>query len=263
MFDEPESGRGKVRRSNSNSVVSATGKQKKPPIASKSILGDIRHFFLHKPKTPTLITFESSEAQEAFSKRIMQRTGLEVSKYSILNLHKIGIDAPVQHVFNELLEWSGESTCWPNYIARVHRVNNRLENIQILLFGIKKMPFGFLSPLFSMSAIRIQKIPASSDYDNARYLLYACSGGYPIGIFSMFVRSAIPEENESGQCQLFMAVGFDFYGRKTKFKRNPINFTWELIHNRVSINIMHRFKELCEWRFEKIQNGQEKMSSPR
>lgn len=229
---------------------------KNPPIPSRGILGDVRHFFFHSPPKKTLVTFSSIEEQQVFSKRIMQRTGQEVSKYSILNLHKIGIDAPVQHVFNELLEWSGESTCWPNYIAHVHRVNDQLENIQILLFGIKRLWFGIFSPLFHMSAISIHKTPTESDYDNARYLLYECSGGYPIGVFSMFVRSSIPEENEKGQCQLFMAVGFDFYGKKSKFKRNPINLIWELIHNRVSANIMNRFKQLCEWRFEKMQNGE-------
>jgi hypothetical protein len=227
----------------------------KPPVASKGILQDVRHFFLHNPPIPTLIKFDSSEEQESFSKRILQRTGLEVSKYSILNLHKIGIHAPVQHVFNELLDWSGDSTCWPNHIARVHRVDGKLENIQILLFG-KKFPLGILSPLFYMTAIRILRTPTSSDYDNARYLLYECSGGYPIGIFSMFVRSSIPEEQEHGQCQLFMAVGFDFYGRKSKYKRNPINRTWEMVHNRASVNIMNRFKQLCEWRFYKMQTGE-------
>jgi len=227
----------------------------KPPVASKGILQDVVHFLLHKPSIPTLIKFKTHAEQEAFSKRILQRTGLEVSKYSILNIHKIGIHAPVQHVFNELLDWSGDSTCWPNHIARVHRVNGELENIQILLFGMK-LPFGILSPLFYMNAIRILRTPGSSDYDNARYLLYECSGGYPIGIFSMFVRSSIPEEEEEGQSQLFMAVGFDFYGRKSRYKRNIISRTWEMIHNRASVNIMNRFKQLCEWRFYKMQNGQ-------
>lgn len=226
----------------------------KPPGASKNIVQDIRHFLLHKPDIPTLVRFATSEEQEQFSERIMQRTGLEVSEYSILNIHKIAIEAPVQHVFNELLGWSGESTCWPNHLARVHRVNDQLENIQILLFGMK-LPFGILSPLFLLKAIRILKSPTASDYDNARYLLYRCSGGYPIGIFSMFVRSSIPGENEHGQSQLFLAVGFDFYGIKTRHRRNPVNLAWELIHNRTSANILNRFKRLCEWRFHRIQDG--------
>ena len=106
-----------------------------------------------------------------------------------------------------------------------------------------------------MKAIRILRTPTSADYDNARYLLYECTGGYPIGIFSMFVRSSIPGELETGQSQLFMAVGFDFYGRKSKYKHNPVNMIWEMVHNRASVNIMNRFKQLCEWRFSKMQSG--------
>lgn len=231
--------------------------KKKPPVASRGLLSDIRHFFLHCPEIPTLIKFPSAEAQEQFSQRIMQRTGVEVSQYSVLNLHKIGIEAPAQHVFNELLDWNGDSTCWPNYIAQVYREDGMLERIQILLFGKRRWPFGIFSPLFNLTAIRIQKTPSLSDSDNSRYLLYNCSGGYPIGIFSMFVRSSIPEENETGQSQLFSGVGFDFYGKKSKSRFRPVSIVWEWIHNRVTANTLNRFKQLCEWRFEKIQNGEE------
>lgn len=229
--------------------------EKHPPTPSKNLYEDVRHFFLHRPEIPTLITFPSEEDQEAFSKRIMQRLGIEVSQYSILNLHRIGIDAPAQYVFNELLDWNGDSTCWPNYIARVFRENDQLETIRILLFGVKKYPFGIFSPLFYLNAIRIQKNPSPSDYDNARYLLYRCNGGYPIGIFSMFVRSSIPEEGEKGQCQLFSGVGFDFYGKKHNSTYGLVSKIWESIHNRVTANTLNRFKQLCEWRFEKIQQG--------
>ena len=228
---------------------------KTPPAASTGLFSDIRNFFFNKPAISTLIKFKSSREREQFSERIMQRTGIEVSHYSVLDLHKIGIRAPVHHVFGELLNWNGDSTCWPNYIARVYRVNDQLENIQILLFGKKRLPFGLFSPLFHLTAIRIQKTPADSDYDNARYLLYKCSGGYPIGVFSMFVRSSIPDQNEKDQSQLFMAVGFDFYGRKNKSRFNPLNILWEKIHDRVTTNILNRFKQLCEWRFEKMQSG--------
>lgn len=227
----------------------------KPPKASKGLFNDIWSFFLSKPKIPTLIKFKSKEEQEQFSRRIMQRIRVEVSQYSVLTLHKIAIDAPVQHVFNELLDWNGDSTCWPNYIAQVYREDGKLEKIKILLFGKKRLPFGIFSPLFYLTAIRIQRIPAESDYDNARYLLYKCSGGYPIGIFSMYVRTSIPEEGEVGQCQLFSGVGFDFYGKKNKFKYGPISILWEIVHNRVTAHTLNRLKQLCEWRFEKIQNG--------
>jgi len=229
---------------------------KKPPIASTGLFSDLRHFFFNKPAISTLIKFKTPGERERFSKRIMQRTGIEVSRYSVLDLHKIGIMAPVNHVFEELLSWNGDSTCWPNYIAKADRINDQLENIQILLFEKKRLPFGLFSPLFHLTAIRIQKTPAESDYDNARYLLYKCSGGYPIGVFTMFVRSSIPGENEEEQSQLFMAVGFDFYGRKRKSRFNLMNIIWEKTHDRVTANTLNRFKQLCEWRFEKRQIGE-------
>ena len=226
-----------------------------PPKASTTIFSDIRNFFIHSPARKTLVTFKSNEDREVYCKRIMQRLGLNVDRYSVLNVHKIDIDVPVHYVFDELLQWNGDSTCWPNHLAHVHLINGRLEEIEIHLFGRKIFPFNVLKPLFRLNAIRIQRCPSTSDYDNARYLLYKCSGGYPIGVFSMYVRTSIPNENEIGQSQLFMAVGFDFYGRKSPFRVNPVNFFWEMIHDRVTTNTLNRFKQLCEWRFQKIQNG--------
>jgi len=127
--------------------------------------------------------------------------------------------------------------------------------MDIHLFGRKKYPFGIFSPLFKLNAIRIQRTPASSDFDNARYLLYNCSGGYPIGIFAIYVRSSIPEQDETSQSQLFLGVGFDFYGKKKTSKFNLVNFLWAKVHNRVTANTLNRIKQLCEWRFEKMQNG--------
>jgi len=228
---------------------------KRPPQRSKNLLSDIWHFLLRRPLHKTLVKYHSPQERKDFSQRIMQRIGVVVGSYSILDVHRIAIEAPVQVIFDELLKWDGDSTCWPNHLAQVHRVNNSLKEIEILLFGFKKLPFDFFTPLFRLNAIRIQRLPATSDYDNARYLLYRCSGGYPIGVFSMYVRSSIPRQNEQGQSQLFMAVGFDFYGRKTRFKYNPINKIWELMHDRVTANMLNRLKQLCEWRFEKIKKG--------
>jgi hypothetical protein len=226
-----------------------------PPVAGKNLFSDIRNFLIKKPSQKTLVKYSSAQERKEYSERIMQRIGVAVDSYSVLDVHQIAVDAPVQVIFDELLKWNGDSTYWPNYLAQVHRVNERLEEIEILLFGLKRLPFGFFSPLFRLNAIRIQRLPATSDYDNARYLLYRCSGGYPIGVFSMYVRSSIARRNEALQSQLFMAVGFDFYGRKTKFKLSPINKVWELIHDRVTANMLSRLKQLCEWRFEKIQGA--------
>lgn len=233
-----------------------------PPERSNGILSDISFFLLPKPSIPTLIKFESKEEREDYSHRIMQRIGIDIFKYSVLNIHRIGIEVPVRYVFEELLQWDGDSTCWPNHIAKVERMNGRLEHIQIFLFGRRKYPFGLKKsffglkyiPLFNLNAKRFQRVPSLSD-DNARYLLYESSGGYPIGIFTMYVRSAVEERGEVEKAQLFFAVGFNFYGRESKSKINIVNNVWEQIHNRVTRNVLNRFKQLCEWRFQRIQDG--------
>jgi len=236
---------------------------KAPPERSKGILSDIRFFFFHRPKIPTLIKFSTPAEKENYSHRIMQRIGIDVTKYFVLNIHRIGIRVPVRYVFEELLLWDGDSTCWPNHIATVERLDGSLEHIQIFLFGKKEYPLGFKKsffglkfiPLFCLNARRFQHVPGCSD-DNARYLLYDSTGGYPIGIFTMYVRSPIPIQGESAQAQLFLGVGFNFYGRGRGKRISVINKFWEKIHNRVTANTLNRFKQLCEWRFQRLQDGQ-------
>lgn len=235
---------------------------KSPPKRSKGIPSDIRNFFLHRPPIPTLIKFSSEAEKEDYSHRIIQRIGIDVTKYSVLNIHRIGINVPVRYIFEELLNWDGDSTCWPNHIATVDRLEGRLEHIQIFFLGRRKYPFGFKNgffglkfiPLFSLNAVRFQRLPGLSD-DNARYLLYDSNGGYPIGIFTMYVRSSIPERGETEQSQLFLAVGFNFYGEEHRPNINIVNKIWEKIHNRVTANVLNRLKQLCEWRFQRIQEG--------
>ncbi len=106
--------------------------------------------------------------------------------------------------------------------------------------------------LFDLNAIKIQKVPAPFDFDNARYLLYESQGGYPIGIFSMYVRTSIPERGEKEMSQLFILTGFEFFGKKKFSNMLPIRKIWEMVHNRVTNNVAFRFKQLCEWRFEKF-----------
>lgn len=191
----------------------------------------------------------------------MQRLDIDTNEYAILNIHKIGVNAPVSYVFQELQAWDGDSTCWPNNIASVFRIKGRLESIKIFLFGVIKNPLKtrlrkykyWGLTLFDLNAIRITSIPEEPDVDNARYVLYRCSGGYPIGIFSMYVRSAIVEQEEKEPTQLFMVVGFNFYGRENWSQKRWINRMWEKMHDRATANILNRLKQLCEWRFEKIQ----------
>jgi hypothetical protein len=234
-----------------------------PPTRSKGIWTDIKFFFFNTPEKPTRIRINTPEDREYYNNRIVQRFGIDPDKYSVLNIHKIGVDAPPSYVFDELLRWNGDSTCWPNHIARIQLVNNRLENIRVLLFGRDKYPFGLknsffglkLLPLFHMNAVRIKRIPDPFDFDNARYLLYECSGGYPIGIFFMYVRSSIEEMGETEQSQLFLTVGFNFYGKEDWSKRFRLfEKIWQVIHNRVTANVLTRIKQLAEWRLSVMQN---------
>ncbi len=236
---------------------------KNPPSKSKGLVSDVFHFLLHKPAKATLIKFDSEEERDFYNLRVMQRIGIDPNLYSVLNVHKIGVEAPVSYVFNELLQWNGDSTCWPNHIARVDRIENDLKRISIQPFGWEKYPFRFMKsffgleliPLFLLNAIRIKKVPDAFDFDNARYLLYECSGGYPIGIYVMYVRSSIAEMGELAKSQLIFAVGFNFYGKNDWQKhRKLVNKIWEAIHNRVTSNVLNRIKQLAEWRMDAIQN---------
>lgn len=225
-----------------------------------SLLCDLRFFFLTKPKIKTLVEYKSSREKEIFSQRVLQRIGVPVDEYSVLNIHKIGIDVPVKYVFEELLQWDGHSNFWPNKLARVKRINGSLEKILIYMLGVEKISFGKLlgngikiKPLFNMSALKFQYTTPTSDTDNARYLVYKCSGGYPIGIFSLYVRSSITEQNEKENTQLFSLVAFNFYGRRNWFYSGLINPIWEKIHNRATDNILNRMKAEFEKKFkEKI-----------
>lgn len=222
----------------------------KSPSPSKNIFTDAWYYLIHSPGTETLVKHNDSASREEIAKSILQRTGIDVENYRMLNLHRIGVNAPASYIFDELMQWSGDSICWPNHIAKVNLHEGRLEQIKIFLFGLtfrlfRMHPFH----LFDLSAIRIQKAPIYSDSDNARYLLYECKGGYPIGVFSMYVRSSINDREEKEMSQLFMLVSFNFYGKKRK-RLNMFNRIWEAIHNRATSNILVRFKQLCEWKFE-------------
>jgi len=213
-----------------------------PLIRSEGVLSDIRYYFLKKPECNTLVTYKSREDRETNSASIMQRLGIDVHQFRLLNIHRIGIEAPARYIFDELMRWDGDSICWPNHIARVNLEEGKIENIVITLFGR-------FAKLFVMKAIRIQPIPAVNDTDNARYFLYECTGGYPIGIFSLFVRSSIPERGENEMSQLFFLTSFNFYGKQFWSRIKPLRKAWEFIHNRVTANVANRFKHLCEWKF--------------
>ncbi len=246
----------------STNQESGKGSIKSPPTKSTGIISDIRYFFFTNPKIKTLIKFNSQEERQRYNESILQRIGIGVDKYKLLNIHRIGIEAPASYLFDELMKWDGDSQCWPNHIARVNLQDDHLEQIHISLLGRRRNPgevyrgiFPFRFPqLFVLKAIRIQSIPAPNDTDNARYFLYTSSGGYPIGYFSIYVRTSIAERGELEMSQLFFMVSFNFFGKESWSKINLLNKIWEGIHNRVTANVANRFKQLCEWRFEQLIN---------
>jgi hypothetical protein len=228
------------------------------PEPSKGVFSELSRFLLRKPAIPTLLRFRSETEREDYSHRILQRVGVSVERYTILNIHRIGIEVPVLHVFRQLSDWDASSVWWPNHLATVARVNGGLEDLRIIPFGrlaglppaAKRSSRPPGRTLFKLKALKISSRPHSADFDNARYLLYECKGGYPIGVFVMYVRSPIAEQDETESAQIFFAVGFDFYGKKGWTRANPVNKLWEIVHNRVTANILNRFKQLCEWEFE-------------
>jgi hypothetical protein len=180
---------------------------------------DVRAFLLHRPETATLVHCSDPAAREDYSWRIAQRLGIDVTRYSVLNIHRIGIEAPVGFVFDELRKWSGESAYWPNRLATVENLDPDRRRIKIVLFGRStrwlrrrcRLP-GVFGTLFDLTASKVQASPDPAGFDNARFVLYTCSGGYPIGIFAMFARSPVAALAESEATQLFFCVSFDSTG---------------------------------------------------
>ncbi|MEN8005912.1 MAG: hypothetical protein ABFS42_02815 [Candidatus Krumholzibacteriota bacterium] len=231
----------------------------------KGILRDIADYLVRRPPVDTLIKFDTSAKREDYSQRIMQRLQIDVSLYSMLNVHQIGIQVPIRYVFDEILRWDGDSTCWPNHIAEVERQQEGLDHISIFLFGQRQYPFGrkhrFLGlryiPLFNLTVSRLQRQVDGTETDNARFVLFRTTGGYPIGHFCMFTRSPIQALGETEMTQMFLMVGFDFYGRKSSRLSRLVSKGWEAVHNRVTANIMNRFKQFCELRFHRVGGGLE------
>lgn len=226
-----------------------------------TLYSDLKTYFLVKPKANTLIDFKSKKDREDYCERILQRINISVKEFSVLNIHRIGIEAPTSFIFNQLMLWDGDSPFWPNQIARVKRVNGNLDKIYIYTFGLEKIEFPLykkwkinLTPLFLLSSLHIQEIPKPNEADNARYLLYKSSGGYPIGVFCLFVRNSISNRDEYEKSQLFSLVAFDFYGKRNWINSFLINPIWERIHNRVSANILNKMKNIIEQNFFKSQN---------
>jgi hypothetical protein len=234
-----------------------------------SVFADLRRFVLRRPPEPTLVDSRSAEGRENYSQRILQRLDVRVDEYAVLNIHRISVRAPAMFVFDQLRRWDRTSIWWPNRLAALERVGGSLEQIRVYFLGRRKHPlgldirlFGFnVTPLFELHALRIHEVPGPLDCDNARYLLFDCRGGYPAGILAGYVRSSIPDQAELEETQFFFAVGFDFYGKERWRGKHIMNRLWEQIHNRVTANVLNRFKRDCEERFQKVLAGEQRLLS--
>lgn len=245
-----------------------TGSGDAPP-HSRSLLDDLRLYLLHRPRVSTRVAIDSAETRRDFEARIMRRIGIRVDSYTVLNIHRIGVEVPVSHVFDELLKWGADAEFWPNHLATVERHEESLDHMRVLLLGRSELPFGLgdrlfglqIVPLFRLHALRIQRTPVVGQ-DNARYLLYESGGGYPIGFLALYVRSRIPAQGERAMSQLFFVVGFDFYGRKDWARARPLRRLWEIVHDRVTANVLNRFKRICEASFETLRRGDTGAAAP-
>lgn len=232
---------------------------------SSSLASDLAGFVVHRPNIPTHVAVESESSREDYTLRIAQRTGVDVSRFSILNIHRIGIEAPVEVVFEEVERWSGVSRCWPDHLATIEPTPGEQDGFRVVLLGhtgIVRLLRRRLGPrtgtLFRATVVETRRVPDALDVDNARFFLWNCSGGYPIGVFSIFVRSGIPDRGEKEPTQMFFAVGFNPYGQAFLAKIGPVRRVWQAIHDRVTSNVLNRFKELCEDSFLEMTNGLER-----
>jgi len=218
------------------------------------LFSDLGTFFLPRPATPTLIEFPTLREREDYGLRIMQRIGVNVSEYAVLNIHRVGIDAPVNYVFEEAQNWGEGLSSWPNWVATLEPVEADPPYIEVRMLGGLKRTHRFMQRLlgprfgrlFRLTVRKRQSVPDPTNFDNARYLFFECSGGYPIGVMAVYVRSPIAGLGETEQTQFFMAVGFNFYGRKNWPRIGLINRVWEAVHNRVTGNVLNEFKRACE-----------------
>lgn len=227
------------------------------------VLSDLGAFVLHRPELETLVEIRTGEARQESNLRIVQRLPVDVEDFTVLNVHKIGIRTPARFAYEQLLRWSGDCPYWPNRLATVESMDGGREHIRVLLVGgvtraIRRWVGTFATDfgtLFRLTALKLQHVPPPSEFDNARYLLYQCSGGYPIGVMCLYVRSPIPELAEVEEAQFFFAVSFNFYGKKDWPGIGLVQAVWQWLHNRVTGNVMVRFKRLCEAEFQEMTNG--------
>jgi len=233
------------------------------PSTIRNIWADVATYVLRKPPVRTHVSLRTPDERDDYDARILQRLNIRVSDYAVLNIHRVGIDAPVAFVADMIGQWRPEGGYWPNHLARAVFGANQANHVEVFLlgrtqpiFGLPRRLFGLdYIPLFQLDIIRRQRVPLPSDVDNARYVLYRCSGGYPMGVFSMYIRSNIPAQHERERTQLFFVVSFDFFGKKNWLGAWAVRPLWESMHNRVTAHTLTRFKAHCERAFVRLQAG--------
>jgi hypothetical protein len=234
------------------------------PADASGLVSDVTGFVFHRPEISTHVAVESDSWREDYTLRIAQRTGVDVSVYSILNIHRIGINAPVEIVFEEVERWNGESYTWPDHIATIEEIPGEKDGFRVVFLGrtrivrwLRKRLGRQFGTLFRATVAEARRVPNLQDLDNARFFLWNCSGGYPLGVFSIFVRSAIPERGETEPTQVFFAVGFNPFGLAFLGRIGPVRTVWQSVHDSVTSNVLNRFKQQCEDSFRQLQLGVE------
>jgi len=200
------------------------------------VLGDVYEYLLRRPATATHVEIRDGEVRNHYGRRIADHLGISVDDYAVLNIHRIGIDAPVDAIYRAIPRNGAQTAFWPNHLARVEPGHPVGSEARVHAFGWRHLL------LFRLTEIRVPEVD-----DSSRHLLFRSEGGYPDGIFAMFVRPTIPELNEERASQFFFVVSFNFYGRPHRFGARVVQRVWEAIHNRAAAHILNRFRQHCEY----------------
>jgi len=206
-----------------------------PPVPSRGLLGDVSQFLLRRPEDATHVEIGDPAAREHYGLRIAHHLGTPVDDYEVLNIHRIGIDAPVDRIFEVIRSGAAATACWPNRLARLQRDADSATNARVNVLGL---PF--------WSLFRLTEVELDDVGDGARKILFRCHGGYPIGIFAMLARPSYSELGEHRTSQFFFVVSFNFYGRPRWWGARVLHGMWESVHNRATGNILNRLRRLCE-----------------
>lgn len=215
-------------------------KAKSEPNGRAGFLSDCARFIVRSPAEQTFLDLSQPGRREIYDSRVLERLGVNVAEADVLNIHRIGIEAPPEIVWSDVAKWNPDAGYLPERIVRCAWEDENHERGGVRLLGLSFLP------LFRLNLVRRQDVPPPNDPDHARYVLYRCSGGYPMGVFSIYIRSRIAAEGEVEPTQMFFMVSFDFFGKKHWLGARAVRPVWESVHNRVTAQILNRFKAYCQ-----------------